>query len=128
MQGSFSNHPIFLTLLLYYEMPKYSVIETFFSIKILAEQTLINNSAFYRCSNVTSIDFPDSLITIEDYAIESCHALEQVVLREGLQTIGEWAFADDPNLTVTIPKSVNTIGDTAFGRPDFSLEFGITFF
>ena len=44
VQGFFSNHPIFLTLLLYYEMPKYSVIETFFSIKILAEQTLVKYS------------------------------------------------------------------------------------
>ena len=46
VQGFFRYDPNFLTLLLYYEMLKYSVIQTFFSDLVVADQTLVTDHHF----------------------------------------------------------------------------------
>lgn len=57
---------------------------------------------------------PASLVTIWDEAFGST-AAETVILPDSLVVIGERAFADNLNLKeITIPESVNYIGDQAF--------------
>lgn len=78
--------------------------------------TYIGRSAFYQCAAMfaLSIDIPDSVKTIEDYAFYD----SGVVLRgmgKGVETIGNKAFGYCRNLTeVHLPDSLVSIGERAF--------------
>ena len=70
---------------------------------------------FYDCDNLTSIEIPDGITTIGNYAFQYCSNLTSVTISNSVSTIGEYAFYYCSNLTnVTIPNSVNTIGKFAF--------------
>lgn len=76
--------------------------------------------AFYRCTDITSVTIPGSIINIEySYSywgtFEGCTGLISVVIGDGVQQIGGKAFYGCTSLTsVTIPNSVTTIGASAF--------------
>jgi hypothetical protein len=74
--------------------------------------TSIGISAFYFCSNLTSVTLPDSVTTIGDLAFRSCTRLTNVTIPNSITAIGNLAFGDCSRLTsVTIPDSLTTIGD-----------------
>lgn len=50
------------------------------------------------CSGLTSIEIPNSVINIGDYAFNSCHGLINVVIPDIVTSIGEHAFAWCNNL------------------------------
>ena len=61
------------------------------------------------CDKITSISFPEGLITIGDHAFSNCDGLERITLPESLKTVEERAFAYcDSLLTVTV-KGKNTL-------------------
>ena len=98
----------------------------------------IDNKAFYKCKNLTSVNMPSSIISIGMYAFDSCEkltsinipsnvisigmaafwrceSLTSITIPEGVTTIGKYTFADCDNLnTVSIPSSVTNINDQAF--------------
>ena len=99
--------------------------------------TTIGKSAFSGCTSYAIDKIPDSVIslgswafnrtaiksleigsgikTIPAYCFRDCSALENVVFKEGLVYIRNYAFSNDSNLIeVTIPESVATIGTDAF--------------
>ena len=77
--------------------------------------TSIGNSAFYYCSNLTSVTIPSSVTSIGGYAFQRCSSLTSVTIGNSVTTIGYSAFSDCSSLTsVTIPNSVTSIGDYAF--------------
>ena len=77
----------------------------------------IGNSAFYRCSSLTSVVIPDSVTSIGDSSFKGCYSLTSVVIPEGVTSIGNYAFEGCSSLTsVTIPDSVTSIGEYAFIR------------
>lgn len=62
----------------------------------------------------TLLDLPDSLTAVADYAFYRT-VVSSVSVPEGAVSIGEYAFAENPNLTaVSLPASVTAIADTAF--------------
>ena len=69
---------------------------------------------FARCDNLISVGVPNSVTTIEEYALGSCRGLTSVKMGD-VKTIGKYAFYGCSGLTsITIPNSVTSIGGDAF--------------
>jgi hypothetical protein len=87
------------------------------SVNIPNTVTSIGNNAFYFCNGLTSVSIPHSVTTIGNSAFYLCHGLTSVNIPNSVTTIGDNAFCFCSNLTsVIIGKSVTTIGDWAFGH------------
>lgn len=77
--------------------------------------TSIGESAFYNCSNLTSITISNSVTSIGSYAFSGCSSLKSVTIPDSVKSIGSYAFNNCSNLTsITIPNSVTSIGKPAF--------------
>ena len=95
--------------------------------------TSIAEMAFYECVDLTAVTLPNSVRTVGNDAFYGCSNLESVVandkvfahlpvsysgsysIAEGIKAIAGGAFHRCNNLvSVTIPKSVTSIGDAAF--------------
>lgn len=107
------------------------------SVKFPDSLKKIENNAFFRCTNLTDIQFgnglecigkiafascrgleeivlPDSLRVIESQAFMDCSKLKNVVFNEGLQVIEQSAFYICKNLNeFMLPKSLRVVGDEA---------------
>lgn len=85
----------------------------------------ISGSAFSNCTNILSIDLPDSVESIGNSAFYKCTGLTGITLPSGLKTIAAFAFKDSAITSVTVPSSVDLIYKGAFeGCTDLT---GITF-
>lgn len=77
--------------------------------------TRIRNAAFSGCSNLTSVNIPNSVTSIEHTTFFGCRNLASVVIPNSVTSIGSHAFFDCRSLTsVNIPSSVTSIGDDVF--------------
>ena len=77
---------------------------------------IIDDGAFYRAADVTSITMPDSVTTVGSNAFNNCGGLQSIKLSGNLQTIGEYAFEGCGNVkTLELPKTLNTVPKNAFG-------------
>ena len=77
--------------------------------------TSIGESAFYKCSSLTSVTIPNSVTSIGEGAFYYCESLTSVTIPNSVTSIGGRAFYECSRLTfVTIPNSVTSIGDFAF--------------
>ena len=75
----------------------------------------IGMRAFQECSNLSTINLPNTLVTISDQAFEACTELTIVNIPKNVETIGSAAFNSCSGLTtITIPDSVISIGASAF--------------
>lgn len=75
----------------------------------------IGYMAFYKCSNLTSVEISDSVIAIGDRAFSFCENLKSVAIGDGVITIGKEAFSSCESLvSLSIGDSVTTIGKEAF--------------
>ena len=77
----------------------------------------------FDSASITSINIPKSVTEIKEYAFRDCEHLktcevgivENEVRKSNLESIGDWAFANTPELgEVFIPSSVTSIGEHAF--------------
>ena len=76
----------------------------------------IGYRAFFDCSGLTSMTIPNSVITIGNSAFSFCTELTSVTISNSLIKISNRMFSSCRSLTsVTIPNSVISIGDDAFG-------------
>ena len=76
---------------------------------------IICNSAFYGCSDLTSVILPDGVISIDNMAFANCSSLASVNLPDSITSIGGYAFEYCSSLTsIVIPDSVTSIGGGAF--------------
>ena len=84
--------------------------------------TAIGERAFQNCSDLTSIEIPNSVTSIGKCAFYGCASLTSITLPNNVTKIDEEAFASCYNLTdIKIPNSLTTIGASAF-----SYCFGLT--
>lgn len=89
--------------------------------------TTVGRRAFEHLANVDTIELPKSIRKIEPYAFQS--AMVQVVIPDGVESIGEHAFYGSLITAIHIPESVQTIGKYAFANTkltEVTLPEGLT--
>ncbi len=74
----------------------------------------IGVSAFENCLRLRSIEIPQGVNTIDDAAFNGCSSLRNVRSHEGLMTIGGRAFCESGVETISLPKSLRSIGYSTF--------------
>ena len=74
----------------------------------------IDEYAFYFATDCNSIEFPSTLKSIGKSAFLGC-PFNSIKLNDGLSSIGAKAFYGNNVKSVTIPASVTSIGEKAFG-------------
>lgn len=69
----------------------------------------------WNTTNLVSVTIPDSVLSIEANAFDSCTMLSNVIFGESLATIGQDAFLDCSNLTsIVLGSNLLSISNTAF--------------
>ncbi len=77
--------------------------------------TAIGESAFDSCEALNDLIIPEGVTRIGDYAFSDCRALASVTNPDSVESIGESAFSECEALVeVSIPGSVESIGESAF--------------
>lgn len=76
--------------------------------------TRIAEYAFYKCNTVTKVNIPSTVKTIETCTFNNSTKLAEVNFEDGIETIGQYAFASTALKTITIPESVQSLGSKAF--------------
>lgn len=74
----------------------------------------IDDSAFYGCKNLTTINLSDSIRYIGDNAFYGCSSLKNIYWSLRLTTIGSRAFRQTALETISLPEGVTSVGDGAF--------------
>ena len=64
--------------------------------------TSIGDSAFFRCSQLASIEIPSSVKSIGDYAFYDCTGLTSITIPKSVTSIGNYAFYGCDKLTVNL--------------------------
>ncbi len=85
------------------------------SVRISSGVTSIGNGAFSQCHGLTSITIPNSVKFIDEFAFSSCYSLTSITIPSGVTRISQQAFQYCESLTcITIPNSVTSIDPSAF--------------
>ncbi len=80
-----------------------------------APVTTIGQSAFYDCTVIRSVTMPDTVEYIGAYAFYGCKNLSSINISPSVTFIGSCAFGNNDLKEITIPSSVKTIEEYAFG-------------
>ena len=70
------------------------------NINIPSGITIIENSTFYRCTNLESIEISNNITNIGKNAFYECVNLENINIPESVTNIGERAFGEDNSLVI----------------------------
>ena len=85
------------------------------SVNIPNGVTSIGDYAFDDCANLTSITIPNSVTNIGNSVFDGCTNLANITIPDSVTSIGKYAFNWCKGLTsITIPDSVTSIGLDAF--------------
>ena len=85
------------------------------SIELPESLKTIGQYAFYGCTALKSIKFPGSLEEIPAYVLSKCTALTSVEISSGTKKICDYAFNNCESLkTLTIADSVSSLGSNVF--------------
>lgn len=76
----------------------------------------IANSAFYDCSEVTSVFLPQSLRRIGEHAFYNCSNMASATIPNGITTIERKSFKGSGVTYLKLPSTLKTIGHAAFAR------------
>lgn len=87
--------------------------------------TKIGARAFMSCTELTSVDIPNTVLRIDIHAFDGCANLTSVVLPSNLVFIGNYAFNGCSLTEVTIPDLVESLGAYSFqGNPLAKVNLG----
>ncbi len=86
------------------------------SVSLAEGLEVISEGAFSNCGKLTSVSLPESLKEIGDEAFLRCEKLSSVKLSQGLEKIGASCFENTGLKKITIPASVQSIGDRCFSK------------
>ena len=76
--------------------------------------TTLESGAFQYCRSLSDISLGSKLVTISSNCFYNCSALTEITLPESLKTIGDSAFSGTSLENVIIPDGVETMGSWAF--------------
>lgn len=71
---------------------------------------------FYDLDGLKKIQFPDTAVSIGSESVSGMYNRCEIVIPDGVTSIGKLAFSDCGNLSVYIPASVKKIGKGAFTK------------
>ena len=92
-------------------------ITTFNELKYFTGVKSLGTEAFMACSSLTSIEIPNSVIVIENYAFAFNPDLKSITIPTSVTSIGDCVFEGCSGLTsLYIPKNVTSIGRDVFGE------------
>ncbi len=91
---------------------------------------IIGNSAFFGCTSLENIDFPDTVNQIGNYAFEGCENIKSIEIPPLLTEISKGAFCGILGIeSIVIPSTVKVIGESAFdccdNLKDITIENGV---
>lgn len=75
----------------------------------------MGKATFYN-SNIKSIEIPYKIKTLPEYTFYNCKNLKNVVFKDGLNVIDNFAFANSSIESFSAPISLNTIGFQSFAN------------
>lgn len=79
--------------------------------------TALAESAFYGCSDITSVQLPATITEIPDFAFYKCSNLKEINIPDGVTLIGQHAFEECTSLEyIELPYSVETVDNFAFNK------------
>ena len=81
---------------------------------VLPNWMSIGFDLFADCNNLTSVNIPEGVTSIDIRAFEGCSSLTSVNIPEGVTSIGSDAFSDCAISYIRIPNSVTSIDEAAF--------------
>ncbi len=77
--------------------------------------TVIGKEAFAGVQTITVVNFPDTIIKIEEKAFAGSSIKKAFMHRSSIAEIGAYAFSECPNLVQTdMPISLTTLGEKAY--------------
>ena len=76
--------------------------------------SIIGRNAFNYLINITSVNIPNSVTKIDNYAFKDCSALAQITIPNSVIEIGDSAFIRTGLTSVVIPDGVTTILNSCF--------------
>jgi len=85
------------------------------SINNINMQDSVNNlgsEAFYRCSNLTNIKLSKNISSLKYSVFSLCEKLTQINIPQNIYSIEDYAFVGTSLAVVTIPASIQTIGNS----------------
>ena len=95
------------------------------TIKIGANTTLMAaanggpHKETFRGTNISAVEFDNTVMEVPDNFLNVCPSLTEIKIADGVQKIGSNAFNNSTlkgNSPIVIPKSVTSIGDSAFAN------------
>lgn len=87
------------------------------TVELSDKVTAIGDGAFKGCMTLKNIELPASVTAIGKNAFDSCKMLDTALLLSGatgVESLGNFAFANTKFASITLPQSVQTIGESCF--------------
>lgn len=77
--------------------------------------TDISPTAFWMCTQLSSVSIPSSVRTIQEQAFYGCKSIGKITLPEGIKSVGSRAFYGCSSLdSVYFPSTIEELGDDLF--------------
>ncbi len=86
----------------------------------------IGSSAFASCTSLTGIDIPVAVTVIEQSTFNGCRNLQHLTMGDNVTSIGITAFYNTALTTFTFPKTLTSIGQSAFENSQLQGEIVLT--